>query len=318
MRIRVNRARGAFSVLSFWFLFVAFPASTVAETVAESDERDRWVPALSIHSGALFEDSSATSTTGPVLGPRIPNSPQPIRPRASSTKLLITPLVGGGFELMSPRVAKVAFAPRFFAHGGVTGAFGPERDVAKERTIARLNIDPELDVLLPESAVQGQGSVVRVTVEQLLVRAGLGVALPFELQGRSFRLRASAEYLREEIRVEGHVRRAVCLVVPTSPGTCGARNPDALDDFRQVDLRRTRNEFYHGIGPGLELEMDAGRMGAVLTSVAIGAQAYRFFGDREISFSAINQFGETADFRYEKDAWAYQAGVGFRLRWAPE
>ena len=314
MRIRVNRARSAFSLLSLSLLLLALPASSEAED--GSGERDRWVPALAISASTLFQGIEGSSDPGVTIGPRHPAPGDPIRPEDSDDDLMINPLVGIGLELMSPRLAPSSFLPRVFAHGGVAGAFGPKRDVARDEVIREFDVDDALvGNELTEDAVQGQGTRVRVNAEPLVVRAGAGIAWPFAFLEREFRVRMSAEYLREKIQVEGRTQRAVCLLPPSNTGECGSVD---LDDFRQISFKRSRHKVYHGLGPGLEIEMDAGRLGAVVTSLSIGAQAYHFFGDRKVEFSERNEFNERMGYEFEKDAWAYRAGVAFRLRWVPE
>ena len=315
---RVETVGSAFGVL----LLAAFMPWTAVAELEYVDEADRWVPALSLSAGFLLQDAEASIESGPVLGDSVPNPnpDQPIRPAASGDDLMITPDVGIALELMTPRVAAEWWAPRFFARAGVSGAFGPQRDIAKEGVIEELAASPLLTPL-EEDAVTGQGSRTRVQVDPLLVRAGAGVAFTVDVLGRRFRVRPSIEYLREEVEVEGAVRRAVCNepeggIACTAAGT--EKGGGGVDDFREIDLRKTRTKDFHGIGPGLELETDIGRIGSIVPSIFIGGQAYRFLGSRKISFSTSNEFGETLSASFEKDPWAYRVGVGVSLRWLPE
>jgi hypothetical protein len=321
MPIRVKTVAGAFGV-SFLAVFMPFAAAAELEDV---DEADRWVPALSLSSGFLLQDAEASIESGdvtdlPGLTYPNPNPNQPIRPAANGDDLMINPDVGLALELMTPRVAAEWWAPRFFVRAGVSGAFGPQHDIAKEGVIADLSLDPDITIV-EEDAVIGQGSRTRAQVDELLVRAGAGVAFTVDALGRRFRVRPSFEYLREEIEVEGAVRRAVCAV-PNAVMGCGAKairfGGGGVDDFREIDLRGSETKDFHGIGPGLELETDVGRIGPIVPSIFIGGQAYRFLGSRKISFSTSNEFGETLSASFKKDPWAYRVGVGVSLRWLPE
>jgi len=317
MPIGVKRVGSAFGVL---LLAASVPWIAVAE-VEGVDEADRWVPALSLSAGFLLQDAEASIESGPVLGPSVVPTAQPIRPAARGEALMITPDLGIALELMTPRVAAEWWAPRFFGHAGVSGAFGPKRDIAKEGVIDQLSVTPEL-VSLVENDVSGQGSRTRVRVDNPLMRAGLGVAFTVDALGGRLRVRTSIEYLREQVEIQGAVRRAVCIIPPRPQETCGARGVNngggGLADFRKVDLRRTVTKDFHGIGPGLEFETDVGRIGSIVPAVSIGGQAFRFLGRRKISFSTSNEFGETLRASFEKDPWAYRVGVGIRLRWLPK
>jgi len=322
MRIRVKRASDALKVVA---LALSVPWQAAAEAVA-ADEADRWVPALTFDAGFVLQDVEASIESGDVLGPGFPNpflpSQQPIRPAASGDTLMFTPDVRVGLDLLTPRVTSDWWAPRFFVRASVGGALGPSYDVAKEGAIGKLSAGENI-VTLTSDEVDGQGSRIRARLQSPVVRAGAGLGFTVDALGRRFRVRTSVEYLREVIEVEGAVRRAVCNVRNNaSPATkCGAQGSNrggGVDDFRVINLRRSESQDFHGIGPGLEVETDVGRAGPIVPSIHIGAQAFRFLGNRKVSFSTSNEYGETASASFEKDAWAYGVGVGLRLRWLPK
>ncbi len=324
MRIAVNRARKRLGSAFSCFL-LALASSSYADSydvLAEPDGKDRWLPAVLVVAGYSFQDVGATVRSGDLMGPSFVNSTNPIRPPASGHDLMTTPDVGLGFELMTPTLAGSSWVPRVFHHAIVSGAFGPYRDVAKEGTIEDLAVDP--DITNPrDNNVTGQGSRTRVQMDKLVLRAGTGVAWPVEAFGRNLRVRLSLEYVRQVMNVEGAVRRAVCDVSNGAPvPMCGAIGVDngggGIDDFREIDLRKDKQKALHGLGPGLELEADAGRLGSIVPSLSIGVQAYRFLGDRDLKFYTQNEYGETARFTFEQEPWAIRAGVGVRFRWIPE
>ena len=82
-------------------------------------------------------------------------------------------------------------------------------------------------------------------------------------------------------------------------------------------LNGSGSKTFHGVGPGLEIEMDTRRAGPFLLALFVSGQAYKILGDREISFSASNEYGETADWTYENHSWVYRGGVGLRFRFLP-
>ena len=134
------------------------------------------------------------------------------------------------------------------------------------------------------------------------------MAFTLEWGERRIRIKPSVEWMREKIETTGEVRRAVPLVgVPGDPS-----------DFREIVLSGSDSKVYHGIGPGLEVETEPVRPGPFMMTVYLSAQAYSFLGDLDITFSDVNEFGEFADWKFEKNRWAYRGGVGLRFRWQPE
>ena len=80
---------------------------------------------------------------------------------------------------------------------------------------------------------------------------------------------------------------------------------------------------YHSLGPGLELELDAGRAGPLMASVYTSGQAYHVLGDREFNVLGVGEFdvggGSVEQLStYELDPWQYRFAVGLRFRWMPE
>ncbi len=98
-----------------------------------------------------------------------------------------------------------------------------------------------------------------------------------------------------------------------------------LSDFRQILLESKRTKRFHGLGPGLEIETDAGRFGPLVTSVFLSGRVYSLFGNLDIRGTAFNTSDpdplaqqENARFSSEVGRWLYRGSVGVRLRWAPK
>jgi hypothetical protein len=167
--------------------------------------------------------------------------------------------------------------------------------------------------LVSETNVGGQGSSTTAEVKPLLLSAGAGVAFTLEPWERRLRIKPSVEYLREEIEVTGVVHRAEDTTPPPIPG-------DTTAD-RFIEMQGSGQKTYHGIGPGLEVELDTARAGPFMLTIFVSGAAYKILGDREVSFtdSFTDEFGtETAAWSFEKPAWSYRAGVGLRFRWLPK
>lgn len=237
----------------------------------------------------------------------------------SSSDTSAEPMVTGTLELMSPALLDRFLRPRLFAHADLAGAFTFDRNLAgtgapgsfsAPETASTVNRDQE------EVGIEGQGSRVTARGGDLVVSGGAGVAFTLDALGRRFRIKPSVEYIRRELELEGRVHRAVKLTENRGFGL-GA-DKDSLLDFRLVQLRASDTVVYHGIGPGLEVEVDTQRIGPILFSVYAQGRGYYFPGDLEETLTATNEFGERATFDYEFDSWAWRGGAGIRFRFVPE
>ena len=75
-------------------------------------------------------------------------------------------------------------------------------------------------------------------------------------------------------------------------------------------------------GPGLELEVESGRIGDFMSSVFLQTQAF-YVTDRKVNVRGQATFddgsrSEAFTGRYERGRWDYRVGVGLRLDWLPE
>jgi hypothetical protein len=322
---------------ALWALFAVWwllPAQAFGQDEEIETESRRWAPALAITSGVLVQNVSADVVSSLVRGKSFADPPvQPIRPPicppdcppvfsenpvTSGGSRLVPPYVGGDLELMTPGAVSLPGIPRLFAHAGAAAVFSQTLNPAKEGVPEPMRTPPGVGTGITEDTIFGQGSQTSVKNGPLAVTAGAGVAFTIDAFERRIRIKPSVEYLWEELEVSGIVQRAVAL---TSPAQA-----NGIEDFRLIILRDEETQAFHGVGPGLEIETDAARVGSFMASIFIGAQAYAILGDRRVEFSTSNQVlnnsdvpvEESAAWSVEKDPWAYRAGVGLRLRWAPE
>jgi len=250
--------------------------------------------------------------------------------RANPTQILaddegddtsVAPLVGASLELMTPSPFDGWLRPRLFLHGDGAAAFSFERNTAGiegPKAFALppgiIPVDDENPALdqLNELSIVGQGSRSRIQVKRLVWSGGAGIALSFDVLGRRLRVKPSFEYLRQELDLIGIVHRAVKL----------QQDPEVsivdLQHFRLLSLTQQEQRSYHGIGPGLELEVDAARLGPFVSSVYLMGRGYHLLGDLETTLSQTNEFGETATWTFRPERWVWRGGVGFRFRWLPE
>jgi hypothetical protein len=268
--------------------------------------------------------------------------------------VFLTPFVGGSTEVMTPGLQGVPGRPRLFAHGDLSAAFSFVRNVAKEGVPGgieypspqRVNSsDPNSPIGPPdlppgstliktapnttEGSIPGIGSSTAGEVQTLVASAGLGVAFTIDAMERRIRIKPSVEYMREEIEVTGRLVRAYQVdtgllkdAVPGAPLINGVY----LDT---IDLQAAKTRPFYGIGPGLEIEMDAARGGPVVLSLFASGQAYYMLGDLDVHMRAeqdvladgtyvVTDQTVDADWDFHIHQWAYRGGVGLRFRWLPE
>ena len=330
---------GRLSWLSLAFLlplgFFSLGVSSLGASETQGiEDRNRWVPSFSILSGVNSQNGNGSMTTTNVEAPwtPVPSAPPeyvsilPESPLSAGTQMM-TPYAGLSLEIMTPSWRKM---PRGFAHLDVSYTFGPEYNIPSSGNPGPFfpGDTSALPNALVQGAILGQGSRTTPLVQPLQVTAGAGVAFTLRTaSGRILRIKPSVEYLREEIQVSGLVRRAVRV----DPTPTVASPDDAF--FRTINLAGKSSHVYHGLGPGLEVELETGRSGPFKVALYASARAWKFLNNDPQSFTVhnedplycpppppgqVNCSSESATFGFTKDDWAYGANLGFRLRWSPE
>lgn len=273
----------------------------------ETREAGRWVPALSASSGASVvpqRDATVDSTA---------------RGRFAGDARSVFPYVGLSAELMTPALAASAGRPRLFLHGDAALSFDSEQNIVQDGVPGALEI-PVLDpdgpgpapprVDIPLGAIRGVGSATQAEVEPWVFSAGVGIAFSLEARGRTLRFKPSLEYRHEQTKLTTLVSAAESIA---DTGVCPCRTGE---------LSARKQESYHGIGPGLEVELDAARTGPFMLTVFISGQAYRTLSDRTIRLHAEGSFDDGKPLAVEstvtRDPWSFRGGVGLRFRWLPE
>ncbi len=345
MRAPVNRllARPVACACAVGAYLLAFFGSSV-EASAENVE-SRWIPSLALTSGVTWgmqKASVSSECRAPGSDPPAPASCDPAEPNFGSRlrpgdiddERAATPYVGGILQLSTPALA--AFGrPRLFAGVELPYHFGIDRNVAQKQRPTGV-AEPEgkdISELLDENAMLGVGSRTRSEIQGLVFGAGAGMSLAFEFWGRQFRLKPSANWIRYEIDVRGRVEAGICNNTARDPevDTCDldGRNLGQIMGFtRVVTLLADDTQWFDGVGPGLELEMNTGRVGPLGVSLFLAGGGYYIFTDRTMDLSAtrtIPAAGEQdrlgapveyhADFSFRVKPWLYRAGLGMRFAW---
>jgi len=87
--------------------------------------------------------------------------------------------------------------------------------------------------------------------------------------------------------------------------------------FDYTILSGKKKKTLHGLGGGLEIEMDAARAGPIALSIFADTQLYSLLGNRSLEFSSSEGVNST-DWSVTVDRLMYRAGVGLRFRYLPE
>lgn len=291
---------------------------------------DRWIPSLAFEGGVSFQKFDADVSSQICRGCTIPGpGTEPLQPGGPGDDRDATAFVGIQLELMSPEL-RLPGSPRFFVSGEIAPTFGNERDVVSQGNPGPIG-SPANSPSTPFAALvaTGQGSQVTMKRDELSFGASAGLAFPLEFLGREFEIRPSINWIRFDVELDGFVSDAECAIVPVA-GTnilttqCNspplAANPGFL---RQTVFRSSTDETFDGIGPGLQIEMKAGRVGPLGTTVFAGARFYRILGEKDVEIqtgpnTVTDQLGTdqtAARFGFEVDEWLYRFGVGIRLQW---
>ncbi len=324
----------SWGLLSLGLLSLGASPLAASETRGGGD-RDRWVPSFSILSGVNSQNGSGSVAASNVEAPWMPRLDTPPEwvsilpdPPPSAEAQMMTPYAGLSLEIMTPSWLKIV---RGFAHLDVSYTFGPEYNIpSKGNPGPFLAGDTTAEPgTLVQGTIIGQGSRTTPLVRPLQVTAGAGVAFTMRAWDRILRIKPSVEYLREEIQLKGLVRRAV-RVDPTPTATVGT--PDD-SFFRTVNLAGESSHVYHGLGPGLEVEVETGRAGPFKVALYVSAKAWKFLNNDPQNLEVrnedplycpppppgqVNCSSESAAFGFTKDDWAYGANLGVRFRWVPE
>jgi hypothetical protein len=313
MRIVVKTPRSlCWGTLALCLCVSAVGASAVAAEPADDRELHRWVPSFALLAGANAQNAEGFLETSDVLGPNLPSAAEPKilpdAPRSESTRMM-TPFVGVSMELMTPAWTSLPGRPRAHARVDVNYAFGPKYNIPTIGDPGTFTTSPRVTSVI-EERIHGQGGKATALVKPLLITAGAGFAVTLKAWDRVLRIKPSVEYVREEIKLSGVVRRAVAQVV----------SGPTVDPpyFRHITLTGRDTKVYHGLGPGLELELDTRRAGPFVLSLFLGAKAWAFLNDEKQVVLAENEWGESALFELQKDRWAFGGNIGLRFRWVPE
>jgi hypothetical protein len=317
-----------FTLVGLLLAFASTPSS--AREGSGQDGADRWVPSVALISGITFQDWKAGVSSSICRGCMIPDPmEEELRPGATGDDLDVSPFFGTSIELMTPELP-LPGSPRFFFGAEVAGVFGAKRQLAQNGEPGEVgNPAPEQaqdSTGFGDDIALGQGSETVAKIEDTSYGATFGIAFPFEVYGRTFRIKPAFSWIRYEVAIDGLVVDAECSFLRFPPGTtvteCNT-TPPQNGFLRETRLGASRTVTFDGIGPSLDIEMDTGRLGPLGTSLFMGARFYRTVGGRKVQFDSeietfddeLGQDSSQAQFHFEVDEWMYRIGVGLRFQW---
>ena len=330
---------------------LALAALVSAAQGARADEvgfgQHQWVPSLAVTSGVTMQDQSATQASYLYDAQAAdPTQPTPLREPDFGADRAVSPFVGGAIELMTPSVFPRL---RFFASGEVLPVFAPERHLTDEGQASRIS-GPEVNSVIakqednehftdppdqpranPFGAIdaKGQGMRSNAQVDELSYGAKVGLSFSFQYRGRQMRLKPSVGWYRYKLGVKGYMVNPACNPANRCTNTYNTDGVQLSHGFlREAILKGSDSGVFDGVGPGVDLEMDAGRFGPIGTSLFIGIGGYYIPGDRDIDFGARKTFDpstdelgadtNTAKWHTRVEPWIYRGGIGIRFQWLGE
>jgi hypothetical protein len=318
-------------MLCVMLLGAGAPSHAESDTARSFDgEIERWVFSGAFEVGIFGHTGkgniAGTDLNGPRVSPlNINAGDQPgtlvVQPAASRQEVM-SALVGGTFEVMSPRIADVATHPRLFLDANVSAVLTNDVGLARDADPGELGLPSPLNAnqILGERAVVGRGTKITVQHQGPQFHAGLGAALTFDFDDQRIRVKPSFVYSRIIMDIDAVAKRAVRL-----NGNNGGTNPPRTYDntYRSIELADNIREVYHGIGPALEIEYETqNRVGPFAVTLFLKGHASHLLGDLKTRFQKTNTdpstSGETVFFKYSQDRWVYRASTGIRFRLVPK
>lgn len=305
---------------------------TLASDSARADERGslfedptHWVVSGALELGVYGHTGKGNIRGTPLTGPRVANpseledlGPDVVEDLRSREQIL-SGLIGGTFELMSPQLTASMGRPRIFADLNVTSALAQEVGLARTGEPGAMGLPSPITPgnIVGEAAVVGRGAAVTVQPQGPQIHAGIGSAFALELPESVVRIKPSLVYSRTIVDISAVANRAVRLGTP-QPGPF----PDFDTAFRLIELSEGLTEVYHSLGPALEIEYEPGtRIGPFAITLYLKGHAARVIGDLKTKMVQTNPDpaapGESVHFKYTQDPWAFRASTGIRLRWDP-
>jgi hypothetical protein len=279
----------------------AFTTTAMSASDAMSEDVEAgWVPSVALGLGI-----TTTDLNGSVRA--VDSAGSPIRPPDSGSERAVTPLLAFTAAMATPRVAALPGRPRLFVAAEVLPTFGATYNVANEGNPTGA-VAPPGATRFPEEGIGGQGSRTAMQMDPLAYGATAGFEFPISIGDAEFSVKPSVRYLRYSFDVDGTVVRAI--------------KPDVIDPFfREISLTSSGTIDAHGVGPAIELEFPAWKIGPLDSFAFAEFAGYYNVGDSDIeltdSVTITDQLGTetySAVWNGSIGTWLLRGSVGIRIR----
>jgi hypothetical protein len=330
-------SRRSATLLQFLMMVSAVVLSGVAPSYGQSGhggELNRWVPSFGIELGIQGHTGKGNLNGTEITGPRVINPPfqrgdlgTATTETFASREEILSLLIGGNLEIMSPAVLNIPTHPRFFFDLNVSAVLTREVGLAVDADPGPLSLVEGRSAQFPagEGSIIGRGSLISVQPQGPAVHIGFGVALTFDFGPNRIRVKPSVVYTRLRQDIVALTNRPIRLNEangPSEPQMPGGPFLDLFDpaNFRFILARERHDEIYHGAGFALELEYETGnRIGPLDLTLFIKGHASHLFGDLRTKFAVANPDfpDEIIFYKFSQDRWTYRGSLGVRFRFVP-
>lgn len=312
--MRFNRSLAPILVLSPLFVVVSTAVSANSALSGEGERNGRWLPALSIEASVIGQDLSAEVESGQRENTPQDGDARPVFPSLGARVQLATPALADLSGLL-----EIPSVLRLYSHVGISYSIDKKTSITREGTVGpffatgAMGVRLDLDSNELAEVFAGQGSEVSSKTQPLLFTAGLGLDFAFSIFDRILHLKPSLEYRREELEFSAFASDVLPDGSNVNPGRCPCTG---------LRLRADEHQVYHGIGPGLEVELEAARAGDYLLSIYALAIGYHNLGELTQRWSKTGTYDDgvtPADVMgtAEMPDWSIRLGVGLRASWLP-
>ena len=302
-------------------LIVAAGPVTAADQSSARDGDNRWIPSISLvvgfstqkHSGSVDSRTGILDANGEflALSDIFPGFDDELRPFDSDQQFMNNLEAGGSLELLTPVLFESllgSYSPRFFVEGEILSVSTQKKWLARENDPSGLQ-PPDKPVFTGE-AILGQGQGTTSDSENVQYGASIGISVPVSIGDWQFAIKPSLRYLYRELHFTGMVIDATRPFPGNGPTT-------------EIYLFADDSLDMHALGPGLEIEVEVGRINSLASSVFVSGGGYRVLSDRGVTMSDVGpgtndpntNFVYRGLFKARVDQWIYRANVGFRVKW---
>jgi hypothetical protein len=290
------------------WLLVASTASATDPKPDDRDDFDRWIPSLALTVGFTTHEAQGTVESTEFIPAFGTIFPVELRASNDSQQHMTTTDVGGTIELQTPQILPYKWSPRLFIGGEILHVSSQKRPIARERNPSEIGDGGGSDPF-PEDAILGQGSLTEADLKNVMYGATAGISIPIQIGDWRVSIKPSARYVKRKYEFNGVVLNA------SRSGFLSNQPPTST-----VELYGRSSLDVHAVGPGLEIEIDAVRIGSLAGSVFVSGGAYKVLSDRTTKFSgearnSLDTRDNTATWTAEIDPWFYRANAGFRVKW---